>query len=262
MSGEAKNRGHRGGVAIKNHERFIVISVFAVLVFAWLGFLLHTSPRFAGSGLGVVFGITGAVLMLIPLGYVFVKRIPFFKERVTKHVSLQTWLSIHIYTGIGGALFALIHTGHKYVSPLGIALTATMLLVVVSGIVLRYLTPFVNVDMKDKLLLLQTARGDLDHAWGLMEKAAAGKKGLPQEAALTASMASLGLLTAPDNSAGHTIVLAESVADLEYSIRTHELLKRWFSGTLTLHIVVSIVFYVLLAAHIVSGIYFGLRSLS
>ena len=247
---------------MKNRERFIVISVFIVLVFAWLGFVLHVSPRFAGSGLGAVFGISGAVLLLVPLIYVFVKRVPFLKERVTKYVSLQTWLSIHIYTGIVGALLALIHTGHKYVSPLGIALTATMLLVVVSGIVLSYLTPFVNLDMKDKLLLLQTARGDLDHAWGIMEKAAAGKKGLPQEASLTTSMAALGLSPAPDNSAGQVTVLAEGVADLEYSIRTHELLKRWFSGTLTLHIVVSIAFYALLAAHIVSGIYFGLRWLS
>ena len=42
---------------MKNRERIIVISVFGVLVFAWLGFLLHVSPRFAGSGVGAVFGI-------------------------------------------------------------------------------------------------------------------------------------------------------------------------------------------------------------
>jgi hypothetical protein len=243
---------------MKNHERFIVISVFAVLVFAWLGFILHTSTRFAGSGLGAVFGISGAVLMLMPLGYVLVKRMSFLKEHVAKHVSLQTWLLIHIYTGIVGALLALGHTGHKYTSPVGIALTATMLLVVVSGIVLRYLTPFVNLDMKDKLLLLQTARGDLDHAWGVMEKSAAGKKGLPQESSLATSMAALGFALPPDNLAGQVTVLAEGVADLEYSIRTHELLKRWFSATLKIHIAVSVAFYGLLAAHIASGIYFGL----
>lgn len=175
---------------------------------------------------------------------------------------MQTWLSIHIYTGIVGALLALIHTGHKYVSPLGIALTATMLLVVVSGIVLRYLTPFVNLDMKDKLLLLQTARGDLDHAWGVLEKSAAGRNRLPQEPSQTIGMAALGLSPAPDNSAGRVTLLAEGVADLEYSIRTHELLKRWFSGALTIHIVVSVAFYALLVAHIASGIYFGLRWLS
>ena len=222
---------------MKNRERLIVVSVFAVLVFTWLGFLLHVSPSFAGSGLGAVFGISGAALMLVPLIYVFVKRIPFLKERITKYVPLETWLAIHIYTGIVGALLALIHTGHKYSSPLGIALTATMLLVVVSGIVLRYLTPFVNLDMKDKLLLLQTARGDLDSAWGVAEKTE-----LPKLLA-----------------ASQVTTLAEAVADLEYSIRTHELLKRWFSRTLIVHIVLSVTMYVLLAAHIAAGIYFGLR---
>ena len=49
------------------------------------------------------------------------------------------------------------------------------------------------------------------------------------------------------------------MADLEYSIRTHELLKRWFSRTLIVHIILSVAMYALLAAHIVSGIYFGLR---
>ena len=244
---------------MKDRERLIVTSVFTVLVFAWLGFLLHVSPRFAGSGLGAVFGISGAMLMLVPLVYVIAKRIPFFKERLIKRISLQTWLSIHIYTGIVGALLALIHTGHKYNSPLGIALTATMLLVVVSGIVLRYLTPFVNLDMKDKLLLLQTARGDLDNAWGVLEKSAAERKGLPKSPLLTAGLASLGLSSASDSPAGRVTTLAEGVADLEYSVRTHELLKRWFSRTLIVHIILSVVMYALLAAHIASGIYFGLR---
>ena len=247
---------------MKNRERFIVISTFIVLIFAWLGFLLHVSPRFAGSGLGAVFGISGAVLMLVPLVYVVAKRIPFFKERLIKRISLQTWLAIHIYTGIVGALLALIHTGHKYNSPLGIALTATMLLVVVTGVVLRYLTPFVNLDMKDKLLLLQTARGDLDSAWGVLEKSAAERKGLPKSPLLTAGLASLGLSSASDSPAGQVTTLAESVADLEYSIRTHELLKRWFSRTLKVHIVLSLAMYALLAAHVASEIYFGLRWVS
>ena len=244
---------------MKNRERFIVSSIFAVLVFGWLGFLLHVSPRFAGSGLGAVFGISGAVLLLVPLIYVFVKRIPFFKEHVGKYISLQTWLSIHIYTGIVGALLALIHTGHKYNSPLGIALTATMLLVVVTGFVLRYLTPFVNLDMKDKLLLLQTARGDLDSAWGVLEKSATERKGLPKAPLITAGLASLGLSFASDSPAGQVTTLAGSVADLEYSIRTDELLKRWFARALTAHIAISVLMYALLAAHIAAGIYFGLR---
>lgn len=244
---------------MQSRERPLVISVFAVLVFAWLGFLLHTSPRFPGSGLGAVFGISGAVLMLIPLTYVIVKRIAFFRDRLTKHISLQTWLSFHIYAGIVGALLALIHTGHKYTSPLGVALTATMMLVIVSGVVLRYLVPFVNLDMKDKVLLLQTARGDLDSAWGVVERAAAEAKGLPKSPLLTSGPASLGLSLPSDSPACRVTTLAESVSDLEYSIRTHEVMNRWFSYTVVVHILLSVALYGLLAIHIWSGWYFGLR---
>ena len=244
---------------MKSRERLVVTSIFALLVFTWLGFLLHVSPRFAGSGIGAVFGISGAVLMLVPLAYVVAKRLPFFKERVTKYISLQTWMSVHVYTGILGALLALIHTGHKYNSALGIALTGTMLLLVVSGFVLRYLVPFVNLDMKDKLLLLQTARGDLDSAWGVLENSAAETKALPKAPLFTTGLASLRLSSAFDGPAGRVTMLAEGVSDLEYSIRADELLRRWFSLSLKVHIVLSVVLYTLLAAHIASGIYFGLR---
>jgi hypothetical protein len=49
------------------------------------------------------------------------------------------------------------------------------------------------------------------------------------------------------------------VADLEYAVRTHELFKRWFNLALRLHIILSLLFYVLLGLHIWAGIHFGLR---
>ena len=247
---------------MKGHERTVVTIGFTVLIFAWLGFLLHVSPRFAGSGLGAVFGISGAVLMLAPLAYVVVKRSHALNARVTKHVSLQTLMSVHVYTGLAGALLALIHTGHKYNSTLGIALTATMILVIASGFVARYLVSFVSLDMKDKLMLLQTARGDLDSAWGEAERATADMRGVRSTRLLGRGLALLGLSSAFDRQAARITLLAEGVADLEYSVRTHELLKTWFSRTLTIHIYLSVALYILLAAHIVSGIYFGLRWLS
>ena len=81
---------------------------------------------------------------------------------------------------------------------------------------------------RNKLALLQTARGDLDSAWGALEKSP-------------------------------VVRIAESVADLEYAIRMDEFFKRWFARSLNLHIVLSVIFYLLLALHIGSGIYFGLR---
>ncbi len=244
---------------MKERERIVVTGVLGVLLVAWLGFLVHRSPRFPGSGVGAVFGIAGAALMLLPLAYTIVKRIAFLQTRITPYVPLQSWMSVHVYAGIVGPLLAIIHTGHKFDSPLGVALTALVLLIVVSGFSVRYLLTYVGHDIREKLVLLQTARGDLDNAWGMLEKTPADVQALPRAPVLMAGLASLGIGLSADNAHIQVARLAESVADLEYAIRMDEFFKRWFARALTLHIAVSVTFCVLLAVHIGSGIYFGLR---
>jgi hypothetical protein len=244
---------------MKDRERIILTGVLSVLLLGWLGFLVHSSPRFAGSGVGAVFGIAGAALMLVPLAYPIAKRIPFLHARITPYASMQSLLALHVYTGILGPVLALIHTGHKFDSVLGIALTAVMLLVVVSGFAVRYLLTYVTHEMKDKLALLQTARGDLDSAWGVLENSPAAMRALPKAPVLAAGLASLGIEIPFGGPAGEVTRTAEGVADLEYAVRTHELFKRWFGRSLKLHIVLSVILYLLLALHIGSGIYFGLR---
>ena len=244
---------------MKERDRIIAASIFCVLLFTWLGFLVHRSPHFAGSGVGAIFGIAGAVLMLVPLAYPIVKRISFVNARITPHVSLQSWMTVHVYAGILGPLLGIIHTGHKFDSWLGITLTAVMLLVVVSGFIGRYLMTYVNLEIKDKLLLLQTARGDLDCAWGVIENAPPGLCTLPKSPLLAAAFASMGFDLQVGGPAGDVTRFAESVADLEYAIRTHELFKCWCSRWLTLHLIFSVLLYVLLTLHIWAGIHFGLR---
>ena len=244
---------------MKDRERVVVTGVLGVLLLGWLGFLVHRSPRFPGSGVGAVFGIAGAVLMLVPLAYPIVKRISFLNSRITRHVSMQSLLAVHVYAGILGPVLAMIHTGHKFDSPLGITLTAVMLLVVVSGFAVRYLLTYVNQEIKDKLILLQTARGDLDSAWGVLENSPAEMRALPKAPLLAAGLASLGLDLASGGPAGEVTRIAESVADLEYAVRTHELFKRWFARSLKLHIVLSVILYLLLGLHVWAGIHFGLR---
>jgi len=244
---------------MKEREGVIVTGVLFALLLVWLGFLVHRSPRFAGSGVGAVFGIAGATLMLVPLVYPIAKRIPSLKTRITAHVSMQSLLTIHVYSGIFGPLLALIHTGHKFDSLLGMSLTAVMLLLIVTGFVVRYLLTYVNHEITDKLLLLQTARGDLDSAWGVLENSPVEMRALPRMPVLAAGLASVGLDLPFAGPAGEVIRIAESVADLEYAIRTHELFKRWFSRALKLHIVLSLIFYALLGLHIWAEIHFGLR---
>lgn len=243
---------------MKDRERVVVTGVLCVLLLGWLGFLIHRSPRFPGSGVGAAFGIGGAGLMLVPLAYTVAKRIPQLHARITKHVSMQSLLALHTYTGITGALLALIHTGHKFDSWLGMVLTALMLLVVASGYAVRYLLGYVNREIADKLALLQTARGDLDYAWGVLERSAEGV-GLSRTRFVVAGLSALRIDAPFAGQAAAVIRTAEGVADLEYAIKTHELFKRWFARSLKLHIVLSVVFYVLLAVHIGSGFYFGLR---
>ncbi len=243
---------------MKARERIVLTGTLTVLLLSWLGFLVHSSPRFAGSGLGAVFGIAAAVLILFPLAYPIVKRIPAINRRVTKHVSMETLMMIHVYAGIFGPVLAIIHTGHKFESWLGITLTSVMLLVVVSGYAVRYLLTYVNQEVKDKLILLQTARGDLDHAWGVIENLPPEQSAPPKAPFLLAAMANLGIDLSPGGPTGEVTRTAEAVADLEFAVRTHELFKRWFAWSLKLHIVLSLLFYVLLGLHIWAGIYFGL----
>jgi hypothetical protein len=244
---------------MKDRQGIIVTGVLSVLLLGWLGALLYRVPRFPGSAAGAVFGIAAAVLMLVPLAYPIVKRVPFLNALVTPHVSMQSSLALHVYAGIFGPLLALIHTGYKFDSLLGITLSAVMLLVVVNGFAVRYLLTYVGHEITDKLALLQTARGDLDSAWGVLENSLADRRGVPQAPVLAAGMASLGIELSFAGPACEVTRTAEGVADLEYAVRTHELFKRWIGHSLKVHIGLSVILYVLLALHIGSGIYFGLR---
>ena len=248
---------------MKEHEKIVVGGGLLLLLVGWLGFTIHSSSRFAGSALGSAFGIAGAAILSLTLVYSLAKRIPSIRERITKRISLQSLMTLHVYAGILGALLAIIHTGHKYNSWLGISLTATMLVIVVSGFLLRYMLTYVAHEVKDKLLLLQTARGDLDAAWGVLEQSPDEANGLPKSRLLSAGLASIGIdLSASSKEAVDVTRLAESVADLEYAIRTHEFFTRWFRRALIVHIVLSLIFYLLLVLHIWAAFHFGLRWLA
>lgn len=63
----------------------------------------------------------------------------------------------------------------------------------------------------------------------------------------------------PIDTASRVTRIAEAVADLEYAIRLHGLFKNLFGVSLTIHIVLSIAFYVLLVAHVGAAMQYGLR---
>lgn len=243
----------------QDNDLLIVTGVPGLLLLSWLGFFVHRSPRFPGSGFGTIAGIAAALLMLAPLVYTVCKRNAFVHARVGRRISLKSLMTLHVYAGLFGPLLAIVHTGHKFDSWLGVALVTAMLLIVISGYVVRYLSAYVAQEIKDKLILLQTARGDLDNAWGQLE-------GIPTAmhiAATTAVAEASGpLADMPEthiDAASRVTRIAEAVADLEYSIRLHELFKKLFAVSLKIHIVLSIVFYALLVAHVGAAVQYGFR---
>lgn len=250
---------------VKERERPIVSGLVLLFLLFWLGFLVHRSPRFAGSFWGGMLAVAGALLMLVPLAYLIVKRIALLNRAVTKHVSMQTLLAVHVYAGVLGPILAILHTGHKFNSPLGIALTAMTLIIVVSGFVGRYLmlSEWREIQEKQKWLAELTAAFQRTH--GEIKSSPPAAQSLSTFRGLVGGfMARLFVTVDADPGAklplaARALGLAESIADVEYAIRTHEALKRAFSVWLTFHIVLSFVLYALLALHVWAGIHFGLR---
>lgn len=250
-------------------ERIVVGGLLLLLLILWLGFLIHRSPRFPGSLTGTVLGITGALLMLVfPVAYAAVKRIPVLKKVLRRRISIATLLTWHLYTGILGSILATIHTGHRFESNLGIFLTAMMLLTVLSGYVGRHFLSYVTLELHEKQTLLNKL--------ATIYNQTVAELGRQPNATVTAA-ASHGFFTqmfsgfiVPEPSGRELTIpvsyrairLAESIADVEYAIKTHELFKRRSAVWLKVHIATSAAFYVLLILHVWGEIYFGLRWIS
>ena len=250
---------------MRKHDPILIGGLVALLFVIWLGFPLHASPQFAGSFWGGVLAIIGTALMLVPLLYSAIKRIKGLKTFVTRYVPMKDMLTWHIYAGVFGPILVLLHTGHKYESPLGIALAAMTLIAVLSGFIGRFLNARITRTIKAKQAMLKELHKAYQEAGDdLRQHPDAATSMRPFTWAVTRVI--LRFLMKPEptqqglsSKVAHTIELAESIADLEYAIRTHETFKRAFQIWLRTHIILSSVLYILLALHVWSAIYFGLR---
>ncbi len=258
---------------MKERERIVVTGLVVLLMILWLGFLAHRSPRFAGSAWGGALGVSGALLMLLPLAYTAVKRIKALKRGLSKSVSMRTLLSLHIYAGVLGPVLVLLHTGHKFESVLGITLTGLTILVALSGFVGRYLMKQFGKEIREKKATLDglqnsyaTLRAELGRRGGFSESLR------PFSGVLPGFLAAMFIKEEPSGAvlpgaAGASVTaapatllrLSESIADVEYAIKTHETFKEWFSKWLKFHIVISFILYGLMALHVWASIHFGLR---
>ena len=247
-------------------ERALVTALVLLLLVLWAGFLVHRSPRFPGSLWGGVLAVAGAApMVLFSIGYAAIKRIPWLKAAVNRRIPMRTLLAWHVYSAAFGAILLLLHTGHKFQSVLGIALTAALLLAILSGYIGRHFLNMVSLELNEKRELLR----------GLQSAYEATARELTAQPAAALAMTSSGRLFAkvlgqpplekiliPDpvgSISTHAVRLADSMADVEYAIKMDELLRRRSSRWLKIHMVVSYALLALLFLHVWASVYFGLR---
>jgi hypothetical protein len=248
---------------MQERERDIVAGLVILMLILWGGFLIHRSPEFAGSFTGFILGSIAAFLMFIPLVYMFIKRIKLLKKQVTSHVPMRTLLAWHIYAGVLGPILALLHSGHRFESPLGISLIVLMLITVLSGFVGRYLMSQFSSEIRDKKKILADLQADYHRiADSLCQHAKQPIADLAiRQPILDFLLLFTGMSEQHNNNGRSAILLqlVDAMSDVEYSIKIHETFKLWFARWLKFHIVISLILYTLLIFHIGSEIYFGLR---
>ena len=223
-------------------EKLTVGGLVTLLLLFTPGFVLHTAPRFPGSLAGSLFGIAGASLLLLLLAYPVIKHCPKLRQWLTRWVSMRAILSFHVYAGALGAALGVLHTGHKFESPLGIILVVSMLIATMSGFIGRYYLAHLSIELREQKTSLDLLRVEYDR---IVET--------------VANPAIPALAAGPRMNVRQ---LVGAIADLEYAMRSHERIKRAFAIWISLHIAAALVMYPALALHIWNGLYFGLRWLA
>lgn len=231
-------------------ERLIVEAVLTLILIFIPAFVLHTSPRFAGSLAGFTLGTGAALLMLALLIYPLAKYDARLKAWLARVASMRALLTFHVYAGVFGTFLAILHTGHKYQSVLGIMLVITMLLVVGTGFVGRYYLPETSTELREDRSRLASLRSAYDSA-----AAALAERHLYETAAADN-------ITAPALRDTSVLQLVDAIADLENAIGSREALKAVFLRWIVAHVVTAILMYSLLTLHIAGEIYYGLRWLA
>lgn len=210
-------------------ERLVVGTLLTMVALFVPGFLLHEAPRFPGSLVGGLLGVASSAAMVLLLAYSLAKHV-----LLKRRSSWPALLSFHVYAGAVGAVLGILHAGHKYQSPLGIALIVAMLTVILSGFVGRYYLARIGTDIRGQ----QQELGALRTRYDLIAAnpaAATAPPGVPVPA------------------------LVAGIADLEDAIGRQEALKWAASRWVVVHIVAALVFYPLLTLHVWSSVYYGLR---
>lgn len=107
-----------------------------------------------GGLLGHGYGIAGTILILTNLLYLLRRRLARWKLG-----SMATWLNLHVLTGLVGTLLIVFHSAFQLRTPIALATAGSLGIVVVTGIVGRYLYALTPQPNREEL---ESSLRDLD----------------------------------------------------------------------------------------------------
>ncbi|MDY6824286.1 MAG: hypothetical protein SWH68_10910 [Thermodesulfobacteriota bacterium] len=226
------------------------LAVFFVFLVA--GGLVHQNPSFAGSALGHTFGIVGSLFILMTLIYPF-------RKRVLKKKGRQNPLNSHIAYGLIGASLVVIHSAHKFSSLIGILVFLSLVLVVLSGVVGRYLYKHVNRSLREQRRDRKLLKARIDN-----RKRGITAACLPDG---TIAMEEAGLPEDPPNQwpdydihedCNAWLNEIEALAEKEYAMRVFDRLKNVFSRWIRIHFLISFFLFAMIMVHVLTTLYYGL----
>ena len=216
-------------------------------------FLVFPVPAFGGTGIGHLVGIIGSILMLMTLIYPY-------RKRILKKKGRKNPLNPHIYYGIVGPTLVVVHSGHKFASTIGVVVFLGMLLVVLSGIVGRFLFKKVNRSVRE-----QKKEIDALHDLFRQRKTAISREDL--ERYLAGQVLYEKDEAETDAPEGEVVYrkcrelqeIAHAIAEGEQAVKTFATVKTAFTRWILVHIYLSVFLFAMLLVHILSTFYYGFR---
>lgn len=230
----------------KNINAFLGL-FFGLLV---IGFLFHQSRTFAGSAPGHLLGIAGTILILMTLIYPF-------RKRILKKKGKQNPLNSHVTYGLIGPSLVVIHSAHKFSSLVGVLIFISLVLVVLSGIVGRYLFKKINRSLReqkrDHRLMhdrIESRKNEMFAACRINEEETDTSQDTPEQGEIPSDMMS---------ACGQWQDEVQALAETEHAIEFFDRLKVLFSRWLQIHYWISGFLFALIIVHVITTLYYGLR---
>jgi hypothetical protein len=127
----------------------------------WLGFKVFKGQYYTSrSPFGFYLGVAGTLMMVLLLSYPLRKRLRF----MNRWGALKDWFRVHMFLGLAGPTLILFHATFHVRSPnAGVALTS-MVLVVASGVIGRFIYSKIHHGLYGRRATLQNIQEELSGA--------------------------------------------------------------------------------------------------